>query len=186
MEQEMSVTTRIRAPFTRHWVLALLLAVGVAGSFETSVGAATDLTKPTGPVILTVTGAISMTNAPGKAEFDLEMLEALGLEHLTTNTSWTDGPQQFEGALAETVLDAVGAKGTVVEAVALNDYVAEIPIEMLRDYPILLAIRHNGTVMTPRDKGPVWIVFPRDDYPELNDPRIDLRWVWQLRTINVR
>ena len=40
--------------------------------------------------------------------------------------------------------------------------------------------------LTTRDKGPVWIVFPRDDYPLLDDPRVDLLWVWQLDAIEVR
>ena len=48
------------------------------------------------------------------------------------------------------------------------------------------AFRQNGAVLTVRDKGPLWIVFPRDDYPELNDPRVDLQWVWQLRAIEIR
>jgi hypothetical protein len=144
------------------------------------------LPEPAGPVILTITGDIARTNAPGKAEFDVAMLEALGVETLTTSTSWTDGPQRFEGVPASKVLEAVGAHGETVLATALNDYAAEIPVEMFKDFPVLLALRQNGAALTVRDKGPVWIVFPRDDYPELNDPRIDIRWVWQLKSIDVR
>jgi len=51
----------------------------IVSLFSPSVLAA-DLPRPAGPVILTVTGAISITNAPGKAEFDQAMLEALGVE----------------------------------------------------------------------------------------------------------
>lgn len=144
------------------------------------------LPRPTGAVILTVTGAITRTNAPGRAEFDAGMLEALGIETLTTSTSWTDGPQDFEGVRASRLLEAVGANGTEIDAVALNDYVADIPIATIKEYRVLLALRQNGVTLTPRDKGPVWIVFPRDEFPELNDPRIDIRWVWQLRSIEVR
>jgi len=144
------------------------------------------LPPASGPVILTVTGSIARTNAPGRAEFDRAMLEALGVEVLATGSSWTDGVQRFEGVRASKVLAAVGAEGSAVRATALNDYIAEIPIETLQDYPVLLALRQNGATLTARDKGPIWIVFPRDDYPSLDDPRIDLQWVWQLRTIDVR
>lgn len=144
------------------------------------------LPPASGPVILTVTGSIARTNAPGRAEFDRAMLESLGVEALTTGSSWTDGVQRFEGVRASKVLAAVGARGSAVRATALNDYIAEIPIETLEDYPVLLALRQNGAVLTARDKGPIWIVFPRDDYPSLDDPRIDLQWVWQLRAIDVR
>jgi hypothetical protein len=144
------------------------------------------LPRPAGPVILTVSGSIANTNAPGRAEFDRAMLEGLGVETLTTSTSWTDGPQRFEGVRATKLLEAVGAEGSTVRAIALNDYLAEIPVETIEDYPVFLAFRQNGVVLTARDKGPLWMVFPRDDYPELNDPRIDIQWVWQLKAIEVR
>jgi hypothetical protein len=179
------MTTRFRAPAALYFLFAAFLALSPISPSVAS-GDEESLPKPSGPVVLTVTGAIAKTNAPGKAEFDVAMLEALGVETLTTTTSWTDGRQRFEGVRVSQVLDAVGAEGTVVEATALNDYAAEIPVELFKDFPVLFALRQNGATLTVRDKGPVWIVFPRDDYPELNDPRIDIRWVWQLKSIEVR
>lgn len=180
------MSTRVRAPAALLLMFAILLAVTFPGRLPAAADDGGSLPRPAGPVVLTVTGAIARTNAPGKAEFDVAMLEALGVENLTTSTSWTDGRQRFEGVRASQVLKAVGAEGTIVEATAVNDYTAEIPVEMFRDFPVLLALRQNGKMLTVRDKGPVWIVFPRDDYPELNDPRIDIRWVWQLSSIAVR
>ncbi len=177
---------RFRARFAPQALLVVVLGLTTFCWPSIASEDSRPLAKPSGPVILTVTGHIAQTNAPGRAEFDRAMLETLGIETLTTTTSWTDGPQRFEGVRASTLLKAVGAEGTTVEAIALNDYVAEIPIETLRDFPVLLALRQNGEALTTRDKGPVWIVFPRDDYPELNDPRIDIRWVWQLESIDVR
>jgi hypothetical protein len=144
------------------------------------------LPKPSGAIVLTVTGAITNTNAPGRAEFDLPMLEALGTATVTTTTSWTDGPQRFEGVPAARLLAALGATGAVARATALNDYAAEIPLDMIEEYPVLLAFRQNGKALTARDKGPLWMVFPRDDHPSLDDPRVDLLWVWQLNAIEVR
>jgi hypothetical protein len=148
--------------------------------------AAAPLAKPTGPVILTVTGAISETNAPGRAEFDRKMLEALGLESMTTTTNWTDGKQVFEGVRVSKLLDAVGAKGTTLSTVALDDYTSTVPMEVLTKFPALFALSMNGKALTPRDKGPVWIVLPRDDYPVLADPKYDSYWVWQLKSIVVK
>ena len=91
------------------WLVALTMAHN-AGAF------AAPLAKPTGAVVLTVTGAISETNAPGKAEFDQAMLDALGAEELTTSTEWTEGTPTFEGVRFSKVLDAVGASGTTVLA----------------------------------------------------------------------
>jgi hypothetical protein len=160
---------------------ALLLAVIVA-----SPGRAAELARPTGPVILTVTGAIASTNAPGRAEFDQAMLEALGTARLTTSTDWTDGKPVFDGVPAKKLLEAVGAKGKTISAIALNDYAVDIPIDDLTTYPVLLALRMNGQALTARDKGPIWIVYPRDDYPELRDPKINDRWIWQLKAFEVK
>jgi hypothetical protein len=34
--------------------------------------------------------------------------------------------------------------------------------------------------------GPIWIVYPRDDFPELQLETVNARWVWQLTEIEVR
>jgi hypothetical protein len=175
-----------RAQIIRTALALVLLSLSVHGWPSLASADQATLPRPSGPVILTVTGSIAKTNAPGRAEFDRAMLEALGVETLTTCTSWTDGPQRFEGVQASKLLQVLGAEGSAVRATALNDYVAEIPTDMIKDYPVLLALRQNGVVLTARDKGPIWMVFPRDDYPELNDPRIDIQWVWQLREIDIR
>lgn len=148
---------------------------------------ADELPRPTGPVILVLSGSITNTNAPGgRSEFDRAMLEALGTDSLTTTTNWTDGPQVFDGVRVSKVLTAVGAHGTVALGTALNDYAVEIPVSDFLDYPVLLALRANGVELTSRDKGPIWIVYPRDDFSALRDPRNDLKWIWQLRSIEIR
>ena len=38
----------------------------------------------------------------------------------------------------------------------------------------------------PDDKGPFWIVYPRDQHEVLQDIRYDYRWVWQLDSLQVK
>jgi len=147
---------------------------------------ATDLARPAGPVILSVTGAISVTNAPGKAEFDQAMLAAIGVDRVKTSTSWTDGPQDFEGVTFRKLLDTLGAHGDKIVAIAIDDYAEDIPLGELTRYPVLLAWSMNGKALTIRDKGPLWIVYPRDEYPELQDKALDSHWVWQLKSIEIK
>jgi hypothetical protein len=168
------------------WRLFAAISLFLAALAWPAGHAAEPLAKPSGPVILTVTGAISQTNAPGRAEFDQKMLEALGFDRLTTSNDWTDGKPVFEGVLGRKLLDAVGAHGKTLSAIALNDYVVDIPADDFTAYPVLLAMRMNGQALTPRDKGPIWIVYPRDDYPALRDPKINDRWIWQLKAIDVK
>jgi hypothetical protein len=165
-------------------VLAATLSWLFAGDVPVTQAAGA-LPLPSGPVLLEITGHIGHRNADGAARFDRQMLEALGTTTLRTSTAWTTGEAEFEGVLARDLLAAVGAEGTTVTATALNDYATAIPIEELRRYPVMLALKMNGEPLKIRDKGPVWIVYPRDQHKELQDSLVDKRWVWQLKGLYI-
>ena len=147
---------------------------------------AADLAQPTGKAILTISGKISKTNKDAAAEFDLPMLEAIGMESFTTTTPWYNGPVKFEGVRMMRLLDLVGASGTTVTAMALNDYSSEIPIEDFRKYPVILAIKRDGEYMPVKDKGPLFIVYPYDSDPELKHQRFYSRSAWQVARLIVK
>lgn len=160
--------------------LALLGRGARAGSPSTA------LPGPHDKVILTVTGAIGRTNAPDRAEFDLATLEGLGLRELTTWTPWTNGEKEFEGVLARHLMSSLDARGSEVIGTALNDYRIGIPIEDFQSYDVLLATRMYGEPLGIRDKGPIWVVYPWSDNPELNDRVTRRKSVWQLNHLHVR
>ena len=144
------------------------------------------LGEPGGPVLLTISGAIANTNAPGAARFDRSMLEALGLVTLKTHTNWHDGPATFEGIKFADLLDAVGARGTLIDALALNDYQATIPVSDLTLYTIVLAMKENGMVLTIRDRGPLWIVYAQGASEVGKTAQVQDRMVWQLSRLTIR
>jgi hypothetical protein len=37
-----------------------------------------------------------------------------------------------------------------------------------------------------RDKGPLWIIYPQDDFPALNNKESQSKWAWQVKEIRVR
>jgi hypothetical protein len=162
--------------------LVLCWSLFAAGSFAQ----AERLPAPRGDVILTVDGQISNTTDGTSALFDRAMLEALGMITLETTTPWTDGVVKFEGISARKLLEAVGSQGEAIEAVALNDYVSEIPAKDFADYDVILALRANGVELTVRDKGPIFIVYPLDSRPELNNEDIYSRCVWQLTRLTIK
>lgn len=143
------------------------------------------LPTPVGPVLLTTSGAINHTNLGDIAQFDVNMLAAMETHTLITGTSVTDGVNHFEGFLMRDLLEWIGADGEKIVATALNDYIVEIPLDDFYHYDVLVATHMDGEALTPRDKGPLWIVYPRSDHTELQDIRYDYRWVWQLTGLTV-
>lgn len=135
-----------------------------------------------GQVVLTITGAVD--DPP--VGFTRRELAALPQHELRTSTTVTDGTRLFEGFLMRDLLARVGADGESVLALALNDYRIEIPMEDFERFDVIGALAMDGVPLTARDKGPIWIVYPRDDHRELQDIRYDTRWVWQLRALDVR
>ncbi len=144
------------------------------------------LPEPEGPVLLTVTGHIGCTNGEGEARFDFAMLQRLGTVRLATETPWTEGRPLFEGTLARSLLDAVKAEGDVVHAVATDDYEIDIPVEDFRQYDVIIAWRREGRLLSRRELGPLWIIYPWSDHPELRTRPIRQRSVWQLERLGVR
>jgi hypothetical protein len=146
--------------------------------------AAEALPVPKGIVVLTVSGRIEQTNAQGQARFDREMLEALGKSVIETGSVFSDQRQRFEGVPLRAVMERVGAKGGAIRATALNDYEIVVPWTDL-EYAPILALQVDGKPLQLRDKGPLWIVYPRDAHQVLQDEIFDSRWVWQLKKLHV-
>ena len=164
----------------------LLAAIGLTASLAPSSVLAADLAEPTGPVILTVTGNIKNTNANGRAEFDRAMLEALGLESFHTETPWTKGLMTFEGVPAKSILAAVGAYGSQAKVTALDDYSVVVPTSDFLEFPVMLAMKMNGEIMSMRSKGPLWLLYDFSANEHFSDPSFRDRMVWQIRTIQVK
>jgi hypothetical protein len=143
--------------------------------------------QPLGPVLLTLTGNLGADTCQGVAVFDEKMLMSLPQRRVETTTPWTEGLMRFEGILLSDLLRRVGAPNAkTLLAKALNDYQVAIPASDASEFGVLLALRMNGTRLSPRDKGPIWVVYPRDSIPRIQDERYDHRWVWQLNRIEVR
>jgi hypothetical protein len=145
---------------------------------------AAPLPAPEGTVLLTVRG--NLLHGDDVVPLDRDALERLGPVELRTWTPWTDGEPVFRGVLVRDLLAELGAEGEVVVARALNDYHVTIPIAELERYDILLAFERDGLPLTRRDMGPLWIVYPWSDHPELDDRVSRQRSVWQLMELEVR
>ncbi|NKE76456.1 oxidoreductase [Ochrobactrum intermedium] len=143
------------------------------------------LAKPAGKPILVISGNISNTNVGDTAQFDRDMLEAIGLVTVETTNPWYDGRVRFEGVSMDKLMSLVGAKGTKVTAVALNDYVSSLPLEDFKRFNVILAMKRDGNYMPVRDKGPLFIIYPYDSDPQLQTQTYYTRSAWQVAKLIV-
>ena len=165
--------------------LATVLLAGAAISTSMRSYHAYELAMPAGKPILTVSGAITISNESGNAVFDRAMLEGLGLDQITTTTPWNSGPVRFDGVPLESLMQMLGATGSFVTAYALNDFTTRIPISDFKQFHPILALKRNGEYMPVRDKGPLFIVYPFDSNQELKQQIYYNRSAWQVARLLV-
>jgi hypothetical protein len=171
---------------TRTALSRIIVLISLVVATSSSPRAAEGLPRPSGRVILTISGKISAKNADDTAQFDRPMLESLGLSKIVTSTPWSKGSIVFEGVLLERLMQVVGASGSSVVAIALNDYTTEIPREDFSKFNPILALKRNNNYMSVRDRGPLFIIYPFDNKPELKSQLYYGRSVWQVFKLVVK
>jgi hypothetical protein len=141
---------------------------------------------PTGDVVLTITGKISVHNVGDRLDLDMNTLERLDQVSYATNDAGIRRRATYRGILLKQVLDLAGiAKdATTLQATALDDYQTELPLTVLQ-WPVMLATFRDGVRMAKVDKGPMEIVFPYDGF-NIDPTTYDPKWVWMLRKLEVR
>lgn len=130
--------------------------------------------------ILTVT-------TPDRSEsFTLEEILAMPQTTVVTENDYVDEATTFQGPSLRSVLEKVDvAQDASLKMVALNDFSSDVPAADAFEYDVILAVLLNGEAMSVRDKGPIWVIYPMDDNPELQDDMYNNRLVWQLKSISV-
>lgn len=169
-----------RPLFTRRHCCALALLPGLGLGRPAQA-----LEPPAGPVVLEVRGRVLTPNQGDCACFDLAMLAALPQVSFSAHTPWYAGARRFSGPLLRDVLAAAGARGSRLRLRALNDYRVEMPWEDAQRHDPIVAHRLDGQPMAVRDKGPLFVIYPFDDRPDLRSAVYYNRSAWQLRTIEV-
>ncbi|MBX2884550.1 MAG: hypothetical protein KTR32_31645 [Granulosicoccus sp.] len=169
-------------------IVQLIVLLGFALSAQ-----AAHMAKPEGEILLTITGNIKTTNAEiivdgdtvPAATFDIDMLEALPVETIRTKSPWTTGVTEFKGVRFDVLLDSIGAQSEHVSLHALDEYSVDIVDGQFGKYPIVLAYEMDGHYMNVRNLGPLWLMYPFDDFPELDTAKNRGHCVWQLIRIEV-
>ncbi|MCG7492633.1 oxidoreductase [Thalassobius sp. Cn5-15] len=108
---------------------------------------------------------------------DLASMPQAGFD---TTTIWTDGVQRFDGVWLQDVFAHLGLEKGTVELSALNEYLVDFVAEKVPGSQAMIAYRHNGALMSPRERGPLWVVYPYDEGPHLQTEMVYVSSIWQL------
>jgi hypothetical protein len=148
-------------------MLALIASIGSVSASE-------------GEVVLT------LKNADQVHEFTVEDLRSIGEREIVTTTIWSEGEQSFVGVSLDRLLAETGVEGQTLEAAAVNDYAVEIPTSDAQPGGPIIAYMRNGNLMSLRDKGPLWVIYPYDSDVAFRTEEVYSRSIWQLNRITVK
>ncbi|MEP2783069.1 MAG: oxidoreductase [Pseudoruegeria sp.] len=118
-------------------------------------------------------------------DLSIENLDALDQVEFETSTIWTDGISTYSGVSLKALLNHLGITGNTIQMVALNDYAVAIPFADLNDDAPIVATRMDGKLMSVRDKGPYWVVYPYDLDLKYQNETAYSRSIWQLNRLKV-
>jgi hypothetical protein len=110
---------------------------------------------------------------------------ALPSRVIVTETDWTP-VSRFEGPLLRDVLRLHPGESGDLNVFALNQYAVTIPMSDLDKYSPILAYSRDGERLKRSDFGPLFIVYPRDQYAELRTSKMAARMAWQVCRIDVQ
>ncbi|HEY4294886.1 MAG TPA: molybdopterin-dependent oxidoreductase [Paraburkholderia sp.] len=161
-----------------RWAIGLIFALAAWG--------AQAQTAP--PLTLDVQGKIGKTTDASHQVYRFTEAELLALpvHSITTATTWTPR-STFTGPLLADILKTVGAYGTEIEIRTLDDYTYTVPVSDCDRYGVVVAYSMNGQRLKISDFGPLFLIYPRDAYPdELKGALGDSKFVWQIKALIVK
>lgn len=171
---------RERRRFTA--ALAGLLAAAAVPVPERALAAAD------GSLQLDVNGEVHVTNNAAHTAYHFSKAALLGLpaHSIVTTTTWTPR-STFTGPLLSDVLSTVGAYGSQIEIHTIDDYTCVVPVSDAARYGAVLAYEMNGKRLKVSNFGPLFLIYPRDQFPmELDGAAGDAKFAWQIVSMTIK
>ena len=138
-------------------------------------------------VSATAQTVLTVTHDGETIEYDMAALQALPQTEYTTNNAFINGSSVFSGPLLRDVLElSVSLDEEEVMLRAVNDYEITFPVSDSIDYDVIIATQMDGALMSVCEKGPLWLMYPFSEFPELNESVYKGRIIWQLVDISTK
>ncbi|WP_322042447.1 molybdopterin-dependent oxidoreductase [Paraburkholderia sp. J67] len=141
-----------------------------------------------GGLSLDINGEVHVTNNSAHTAYHFSEAQLLKLpaHSISTATTWTPR-STFTGPLLTDVLKTVGAYGSQIEIHTIDDYTCVVPVSDAARYGAVLAYEMNGKRLKVSDFGPLFLIYPRDQYPlELDGAAGDSKFAWQIVSMTIK
>ncbi|CAE6930264.1 hypothetical protein ACOMICROBIO_EPCKBFOG_04379 [Vibrio sp. B1FLJ16] len=116
----------------------------------------------------------------------LEDIQSLPETTYITKLPWLKEKSEFTGIKLSTLLtEAYGSIPELIDIKGLNNYHSNISREDIINYQPILAYKKDKHYVKVRNKGPYWVVYPLNLYPELNRTKYHAQMVWQVNEITL-
>lgn len=112
-------------------------------------------------------------------------IEKLPSYKITTSTNFTSR-EDFVGVKFKDLMEYYKLSGDKVRAFALDDYSFTLNIHEMLRYNVIVAYKMNGEYMKISELGPFAIIYPIDQFPELNSLSVNAKTVWQIKLLEVK
>lgn len=165
--------SRTNAPALRRLaasVLAILLLLPASASADERV-------------VLKLYAADAVTPLRSLTLSDLKALPAASIETDLPEALQIEGHHVWTGVPLRVILSLLGPGISQIRLNALNDYSITIPVSDIESYNPLLAYSRDGQELAIRDKGPLIVIYPFGQYPELEQQVYLNRTIWQVGEI---
>lgn len=128
---------------------------------------------------------LTVTRGDSSVEYDLAALQALPQTQYATENAFIDGKSVYSGPLLRDILELSDLLDEdEVSIRAINDYEIDFPVADAMNYNVIVATQVNGALMSVREKGPLWLMYPLSDHPELVESIYKSRMIWQMVDIS--
>lgn len=138
------------------------------------------------PVLLVVEGSAGAENDGVTAHFTMDDLRRLPSVSFETETIWFTGSQRFTGVPVAVLMRQLGVRKGMLKMIASDNFSRNISLSIAVENGAIIAYQRNGALMTVRNKGPLRLVYPFDDYPPLKRDELFSNAIWQLVRIVVK
>jgi hypothetical protein len=138
--------------------------------------------KPSGTVMFTITGDVSLTNVDKTVQVDAAGL-APYIKEYTIDDPWAGNGMKYGGVLLSELWQLVGADANAngMSLTATDGMRVRIDKEDLLKWPIMVVTQLAGKALVAEQGGPAKLAFP----PEAGEKYPKEVWMWYIKTIDI-